>query len=45
MSNTNIKTGLADEMRGAVRSAAELSAHLQKATNTTTGKLDFSKLN
>ena len=43
--NLNIGSHMADEIREAVHATAELSAHLQKATNVNTGNLDFSKLN
>jgi hypothetical protein len=34
----------ADKIHNAITATAELSAHLQKATNIDTGNLDFSKL-
>jgi hypothetical protein len=37
--------GVEEEIRGAIAATAELSAHLQKATNIDTGNLDFAKLN
>ena len=37
--------GLKNDVEGAVKAAAQLSTHLQKATNVKTGTLDFSKLN
>ena len=46
MSGSNLKLGqgLNDGLRDAIRSATELSVHLEKATNIKTGNLDFSKL-
>jgi hypothetical protein len=38
-------SGMADDIREATRATAELSVHLEKATNIKTGNLDFSKLN
>jgi hypothetical protein len=44
MSNIKPAQGMADGIREATNATAELSAHLQKATNIKTGNLDFSKL-
>ena len=44
MSNIKPAQGMTDEIRKATNATAELSAHLQKATNIKTGNLDFSKL-
>ena len=44
MSNIKPAQGMAEEIREATNATAELSAHLQKATNIKTGNLDFSKL-
>jgi hypothetical protein len=44
-SKSNVGLGLEKDLRGAVSAAAELSAHLHKATNAKTGTLDFSRLN
>ena len=41
----NPSGNLDKQMAAAAKSAAELSSHLAKATNRTTGTLDFSKLN
>jgi hypothetical protein len=43
--NTKGSLGIEKEIQGAVKSAAELSAHLQSATNANTGALDFTRLN
>ena len=44
MSSSN-ELGIAKDIEKASRAAAELSVHLQQATNQKTGALDFSKLN
>ena len=44
VNNTKLDLGLDDQIQSAISATAELSAHLQKATNTKTGTLDFSKL-
>ena len=45
MGASKIDLGLNDEIQSAIKSTAELSAHLQHATNIKTGNLDFAKLN
>ena len=42
---TSPSGGIDKQMAAATRSAAELAAHLRKATNIETGTLDFTKLN
>ena len=45
MTNTKFDMGVEEEIQGAIKATAELSAHLKQATNIKTGNLDFSKLN
>ena len=45
MSSSKLELGIEKEVQGANKAIAELSTHLQQATNMRTGTLDFSKFN